>query len=256
MVVLPARGHAGEVPASLQASLVEDDWDEFSRKARLYISTNPNSDMSDFLQGLLQEDGRVAVETYTKMIQNRPSADATQQALLRAGQYYFARGLYIAARKYFVELLENFPGSPYADKALYFSANCLSVAKEYDQSAEQFQRLLVKYPASDFAKLAKEELKEIRPHAGARSTSAPRVLSSSGDFTLQIGSFSKANNALKLREDIKGIGLPLEIVEHESGGRTYYLVLVGSFRTEEEAREFGETFREEYAKPYRIINKK
>jgi hypothetical protein len=165
--------------------------------------------------------------------------------------------LYIAARKYFVELLENFPDSPYCDKALYFSASCLSVAKEYDQSSAQLQRLLVKYPQSAFAELAREDMKEIRSYTGVRpSPSQPRVLSSTGDFTLQIGSFSRANNALKLRNDVKDVGLPLEIVEQQSGSRTYYLVLVGSFRTEEEAREFGESFREKYAKPYRIISKK
>ena len=82
------------------------------------------------------------------------------------------------------------------------------------------------------------------------------VLGSSGNYTLQIGAFEQANNALNLRNYVANLGYPVEIVERGNGEHRIYQVLLGSFETEEQAQQFGENFKKSHGKLYRVVTKK
>ena len=70
------------------------------------------------------------------------------------------------------------------------------------------------------------------PAAGSQTP----VRSPARPFALQVGAFSTETNAGKLRSAFAAQGYSVEIIKRARDGRTLYLVWVGRYGTEEEAR--------------------
>jgi cell division protein FtsN len=60
-----------------------------------------------------------------------------------------------------------------------------------------------------------------------------------GHYTLQTGAFSTMANAEKQKNFFDDLGYTVDITNKIRGGRSLYLVWVGSYRTAEEARAAG-----------------
>jgi len=238
----------------LNRTLKSGKLSEIEEKVAAFVDENKGTPLALYLEALTEVNAQQAVDKYIELLTKFPSSLQAEEATFRVGQYYFSRGLYIAARKYFQGLIEKYPQTEYEDDSMYFAAICLMAARKYESVNAELQNFLTKHPRSPFAKLAKEDLKEIKSSAKSKiSRIKPQDLK--GRLTLQIGAFSQINNALNFRNDFSKLGISTEIRGKKRNGVTIYTVTVGSFDTRESAERFGIKFQKQYNKPYRVVTK-
>ena len=238
----------------LNRTLKSDKPSEIKQKVATFVDENKNTPLALYLEALIEPNAQQAVDKYIELLTKFPGSLQAEDATLRIGQYYFSRGLYIAARKYFLGLVEKYPRSEYEDEAMYLAVACLMASRKYESVNAELHKFLSKHPRSPFATLAKKDLKEIKSTTnGKYGKLKPQDLK--GRLTLQIGAFSQINNALNFRSDFSKLGLSTKIREKKRNGTTIYTVTVGSFDSRESAEKFGIRFQKRYGMPYRIVSK-
>lgn len=229
---------------------------ELPSRARSLAKRYDGTAVALYLDAVTEKDATTAVDKYLHLLTKFPESKYSEAALVKVGQYHFSRGLYVSARKYFLQLIEDYPQSEYLDEAMYHAAACLFAVRNYDSCRSELHNLLKQHPGSPLRKIAEQDLDEIdsqAPYAAVDRNA--QIQEAAGKVTLQVGAFSQINNALKLRDYLSRLGLPVELREKNDRNETLYLVWLGSFETEREARAFGETFKEEHGKPYRIVTR-
>lgn len=236
----------------LKANKLED----VRKEVKIFVKNNQGEPRALYLEAVVETEAEKALENYKRIIVQFPKSEPADEALFRIAQYYFSRGLYISARRHFLNLVEDYPESPFVDDSKYLAAACLFAVQKVDSCRNELKSFLLHYPNSPFANLAKEDLKEIKlKRSIGRIDSKVTERKSKGKYTLQIGAFSQINNALNQREYFSKFGLPVEIREKTDNGRTLYLLWIGSFGSKNSAEAFGKTFKKEYGKVYRIVER-
>lgn len=76
------------------------------------------------------------------------------QAQYRAAYLDYNRGKYDVAIDGFRGLLENFPSSPYTEKAMYYLGNSLYQKEKYQEAREQFSAIASRFPQGGYLKQA------------------------------------------------------------------------------------------------------
>lgn len=163
----------------------------------------PHNPQILFLEGLLNKDGKKAVEIFSEFYKNYPENKYADAALFRVYAYYFALGSYETAGKYLASLKE-------------------------------------KYPSSQYIKLADKNFPAEFEEAAAK-TPERKTADSKADnyvYTIQAGAFSNISNANKLKDEFEKHGYHTEIFNKTVGGTNFHVVLVGQFKTDDEAQSF------------------
>lgn len=244
-----------EIDSNLNRILKSYDGEELQGRINSIAKRYEGMAVAMYLDAVIETDAGVAVEKYLQLITRFPDSKYAATAKFRIGQYYFSRGLYVSARKYFLQLIEAYPDSEYIDDAMYYAASCLFAIRNYDSCRSELRNFLARYQRSPLTEIAKRDLDEIDSKTNHKADRNEEIQNPSGTFTLQVGAFSQINNALNLRNYLSKLGLPVEVREKHERKDTLYLVWLGSFETKREAQDFGETFKEEHGKPYRIVTR-
>jgi len=205
-----------------------------------------------YLQALAQHDAQKAVDRYTEVMNRFPDSKEAANATLKVAQFYYSRGLYMAARRFFKELIRKYPESDFEDDATYAAASCLFAAKEYEACRRELKEFLRMFHRSPYRKIAQEDLKFLNAQANASGRGAENEVPK-GNYALQIGAFSKPNHALKLRKEFEHEGFQVRVRETIINGIKFYQVLLNAFQTKAAAEAFGKKFKQTYGKPYRIV---
>ena len=247
---------AQEPNFDLNRLLKANNLDAVRNEVKTFLQNYRGTPLALYLNSVVEMDAEKAVEQYKRIILQFPKSEYADDASFKVAQFYFAQGLYISARRHFLNLVENYSGSPFLDDSKYFATACLYALQKFDSCQSELRNLLFNYPNSPFAKLAKEDLIEINRNRNLERIDPKAVKhKSGGKFTLQIGAFSQINNALNQREYFSKLGLPVEIHEKTKDGGTLYLLWIGSFDTKAAAKAFGKTFKKDYGKIYRIAKR-
>ncbi|MFQ5650368.1 MAG: outer membrane protein assembly factor BamD [bacterium] len=159
--------------------------DEFNRLVRLY----PKSQWVDDAQfksaycdyklspkpSLDQTYTVKAVENFQRFIEDFPNSDLIPQAeaLLKicrtklsekefkAGELYRKMGDCVGAYVYFSSVADNYYDTRFAERAIYWKAECLFKMRRNQEARTSFEELLRRYPRSEFTPKAKERLERI-----------------------------------------------------------------------------------------------
>ncbi|NIM05399.1 MAG: hypothetical protein GTO55_04775 [Armatimonadetes bacterium] len=83
-----------------------------------------------------------------------------------------------------------------------------------------------------------EEATETMPPQGAQDDT------SSGQISLQVGSFDRKESAYQQAEALTNLGYPARVVPGTVGSKVVYRVLVGSYATEDNARAVAEQLKQ------------
>ena len=175
---------------------------------------NPGSPDIMFLEGVLTENGQKAVLIYQTIVDDYPGSRYADAALYRIYTYYYALGLYESAEKKLNELINNYPASPYIKIA---EQNQLPVNPEITREDDK----------NDITVPAEED-------------------QSDNKFTVQAGAFSVKENAEALRLEFEKSGLFSEIKVKLVAGTTFHIVYVGKFVSENEAEDFLKTINDKF----------
>jgi tetratricopeptide (TPR) repeat protein len=160
-----------------------------------------------YLQGVLTSDGSEAVKIFQSVVDNFPKSEWADDALYKAYQYYYSIGLYKTATRKYDQLKQAYPSSPYLALGELSLANQEAEAVEKPGSAQD---------------------------------------ADNGTFAVQVGAFSTAENANKQKRFFHNVGYPVEVLNKVKRGRSYYLVWIGDFKSDDEARKFGSELKRKY----------
>lgn len=183
---------------------------------------NPGSPDIMFLEGVLTENGQKAVLIYQAIVDEYPGSRYADAALYRIYTYYYALGLYESAEKKLGELNNNYPESPYIKIA---EQNQLPVNPEITREDDK----------NDVTGSAEED-------------------HSDNKFTVQAGAFSVKENAEALRLQFEKSGLFSEIKVKLVAGTTFHIVYVGNFVSEDEAEDFLKTINNKFKLTGRVTS--
>ena len=181
----------------------------------------PESPSVKFLEGVLTENGQLAVVIYQDIVDNYSTSKYADAALYRIFSYYYALGLYETAQKKLDQLILDYPGSPYIKIA---QQNKFPVKEDVDKEVDSTK-------VSVDETVAEQEFK----------------------FTIQAGAFSNPDNAESLKVDFLNSGIFSETKEKLVGGTMFHVVYVGKFVTENDAEGFLQVINKKYGLSGRII---
>jgi tetratricopeptide (TPR) repeat protein len=160
-----------------------------------------------YLQGVLTSDGSEAVKIFQSVVDNFPRSEWADDALYKTYQYYYSIGLYKTATQKYDQLKQVYPSSPYLALGELSLANREGEAVEKPGSAQD---------------------------------------ADNGTFAVQVGAFSTAENANKQKRFFHNVGYPVEILNKVKRGKSFYLVWIGNFKSNDEARKFGTELKRKY----------
>jgi len=175
----------------------------------------PNDPGVLYLQAQTTSEGAEAVRIYQSIVDNFPTSDWAPESLFRVYQFYYALGLYRTAEMKMTQLKKNYPSSKHA----------LDVSQ------------------SD-TRLVPEE-KSLQP-TGENKPAVETHEASPSVFTLQVGAYSTQMNADKQRAFFEGHGYPVETINRVKDNRSLFLVLVGTYSSEEEARAKSDEIKRQF----------
>ncbi len=256
------------LPGQLHAQLTEKQLldliaTQSLREARLRVNEvaarYPDSPVALYFQALLESDANKAIEKYKRITERHPESVYSVKATYRLGQFYFARGFYYSARKYFLDVVQKQAPRAMLDGARYSAAKCLYAAGKLDSARSELEALRQTTTSQLYIALIDEDLQALRERAtlnAAISEGASGSHTESGTgkiYTIQIGSYQQYENALSQKKYFSLLGYPVEIRTFERGEATFYRVLIGKFSSREVADRFGRAFKKKFAMNYRIV---
>ena len=175
------------------------------------VARYPNHPGVLYVQGLLTKDGAEALRAYQSIVDNFPKSEWADAALYKLHQYYYALGLYRTAELKLEQLKKDYPDSKY-----------------------------LKTPSGTGATPADERTVPSTPPVTttpADSETDKQAQPLQTRWVLQVGAFTQQENAEKQKEFFESVGYTVELISRVRDTRTLFLVLVGDYRTNEEARD-------------------
>jgi len=197
--------------------------DDVRRELPGLVTKYPNHPGIMYLQGLVTREGSEAIRTYQTIVDNYPESEWADDALYRVYQFYYALGLYRTAEIKMKQIVERYPDSPYAKGG----AGSQAAGELPPEEQPQPVSTPVETPASP-------------------STEPVAVRSDTGGaagFVLQVGAFGVQQNAQTLKDRFEAYGYPVEMISRVKDTKSLFLVWVGNYRTQEEARAAGQEVR-------------
>ncbi|HCV44110.1 MAG TPA: hypothetical protein DGH68_11550 [Bacteroidetes bacterium] len=203
------------------------------------LSRYPNNPGVLYLQGILTADGTEAVRIYQSIVDNFPKSEWADDALYKVYQFYFAIGLYRTAEIKLNQLKAGYPESKYL--AGTNQADMKNMPDEKDSSGlpKPTQEKIVQNPPLK-APTEKPTLPETEPSQPAAEEM------NRGQYTLQVGAFSQQVNAEKQKLFFEDLGYSVEVINRVRDSRSLFVVLVGDYRTPEEAKMRGTEVKKKY----------
>lgn len=224
---------------------------------------NPNDSRVLYLEALLTEDGEQAVALYRRIARDYPSSTYADDALLKIGEYLYARGLYIQASIQLKKILIHYPRSDLIYPSIRMFLNALLVVGNRDTARFYAQVFARKYPDITFD-LQTGRATSLPQSPGAAAATAARgdppatVVTTppavaSGRVRLQLGAFGVSGNAQRLKRQLEALNYRIIIERRSSGGRNIFVVLAVGFASREAARSAGELLKENYGIDYLVL---
>jgi TolA-binding protein len=236
MLVIARCGNAQISEEQILKMLEQYDLQTARQKIEDIYRQRPSSAPAAYWRALITEDAAEAAELFDEVVLRFRNSEYADRATYRIAQFHFARGQYHSAQKYFSDVARRFPQSSLRGPARYFAAKSWLAAGEIDSAYADLLACADAGPETWFGKLAKEDLD------GLSAGDLQKTLAAATKFTVQVGAYSKRDNAVKQAERLKGLNYAAEIYEKRQKEKLH-LVWVGNFSTREEAARLSDELR-------------
>lgn len=170
-----------------------------------------------FFQAVFEMDGEKAAAGFLRIVNTHPDSYFADEALFRLIQHDYALGQYRTADTRVQELVRRYPQSPWAEKAGVFAMKAVQTDAFKDTSA---------------------------------------VTQTTARYTLQLGAFSRSQNAEDLKTKLVAAGFTGAATgEKTVAGKKYFTVTWGSFADKDAARREGDRMKSKMNLTYSIVEK-
>jgi tetratricopeptide (TPR) repeat protein len=180
------------------------------------------------------------------------------------GLSYLKEGNYLRASDIFEIILKEFKNSPFKDEARLGLGDIYFLNSQYDRAVGSYKDLLAAQPDTKFAGLlyyrlsqcafkngntteGNDYLRRLRKEfpLNLENIANKDVSSFTNYYTVQVGSFSNAQNAKNLTQRLTQENYPAYIEQLDSQGKIVYKVRVGKFNLRQEAVELADKLSRE-----------
>ena len=274
---------------------LEPDADQALAYRQHFLTLYPEHQRADqVLYGIAQYHFAVgyyltAAKDYQRLLLEYDDSALQDDALYWLASSKLAIGAADSAEVYFRRLVQHHSGSSLAGWAELGLIDALYMRQDYPAAQQRCQEFLQARSSSDLLPLVLFRLFEIREARGDRTTAVEmlkRLVSSypetyqgkqaqrqltewgwddteeppeeepaEGNYTIQVGAFSKRSNALNLQSQLQSWGYQVELIKRAGRHRTLYLVWAGRYRTREQAHHEAEKLERERGLPYQVIQR-
>lgn len=224
---------------------------------------HPNDGSILFLEGLITSDGELALEMYKKVSRLYPTSPYADDALMKIGEYLYARGLYIQAAQYLQRIPVHYPRSDLLYPSIRLFLNAMIVSGNRDTALFYTQVFSKKYPEIEFdleagraagskadtTELVSERppgLPPVIPEVTAQEDEREPTQRGSRTYRLQAGAFGSRENAERRRAVLQSLNYRVKIVPTRSTSGRLYLVMIEGFSSRAEAERAGRRLSDNY----------
>ncbi len=208
------------------------DYEGAAREAAKNLSSAPkDKDKLYYISGTsLNKLGRyeLARENFKSLIENYPVSKYAPLAQLGLADSYYLTADYRNASEAYEKYVTGYPKSEAAATAYFRLGRCAQKEGKWQSARNYYQKVKTEYPLSFEAQMASQALSEEMLY-----------------FTVQVGSFGKKSNALKLCDELVKKGYDASILKMQSDGQESYKVRVGRFNTRGEAEDLSKRLQAE-----------
>jgi len=189
---------------------------------------------------------------FRRILQNHPSTSLAGWAELGLVDALYMKQEYTAAEQRCQDFLQSRSGSELIPMVLFRLFEIREARGDRASAAGILQQLVSSHPDTYQGKQAQRQLTEWGwGETGEPSEPQP----AEGDYTIQVGAFSKRSNALNLQSELKSWGYQVEMIKRAGRHRTLYLVWVGRYETREQALGEAQKLERERGLPYQVIRR-
>ena len=209
---------------------------------------HPNDGAVLFLEGLVMLDGDAAVGLFNKVVQLYPTNPYADDALLKIGEFLYSRGLYIQAAQQLKRIAVHYTRSDLVHSGIRLFLNALLVSGDRDTALFYAQVFARKYPEIKFDLQAGKVvvLPDDKAVRSTRGRASPAEGKSGPRFQLQVGVYSRRENALRQQDLLESLNYEVFIRRYTSKERTLYAVIVSGFATRAAAQRLGKMLERDY----------
>lgn len=198
---------------------------------------NPNSSTYKYLKALLTQDGFEAAKIYKDIVYSNEESEWKDDALFKLYQFHYSRGEFNESDKFARILRESFPESFY-----------ISRLQRNDKIGERILNIKPEEKAlkTDTVKLVQSRVSEIQ------SIQSDIQEKSKNKLAIQVGAFSSEANALKFSKQF--LGYNTSVKEKFVNNKKLFVVLVGEYESDIEAKNALESLKKIYRLEAMIVN--
>lgn len=219
----------------------------------LFLTKSGFADLGQAEISFLKGDYDIAIKNCDTMINSGVSSEIPRAFYLKA-RIFLKQGRISEARQIFSKILADFPAGEFSDEAQLGFADTFFAEENFDRAIGEYRKIGEKYPQSPFCAIALYKLSKSCLKAGRmeearfyfqklqqdypssfESKLIDELDNSEFAYSVQVGCFSKYENAERLVAKLKKKGFDAYISEKE-GAPVFYRVRVGKFRTQEQAQ--------------------
>ena len=210
------------------------------------LSKYPNDSGVLFLKAVLTDDGESALKQYKYIVKNFPNSIYAPEAVMKIGEYFYARGLYTQCASLLKNLPIKYPRYHQMQRLTDLMINSFNAIGEADSA--KYYALIIKsmFPAI-------ETNIENKDNKLSQVFSFKKKSENLGPYVVQIGAFSSKENAKRLKLQVSQLGHDVTINKVESNEKTFFAVRVNRYKSKRKAEEIGKDIKSKLGVSYRVL---
>ena len=129
---------------------------------------------------------------------------------------------------------------------------CFQAMEQSDSASVYFRMAVDNYPHTDITQHARQDIYALSEDESEKPEESTPV--SSIHWAVQIGAFSHQANALLRKSFFEKEGYHVDLRTKMRESNRLYLIWLGSFKTRDEAKQFGERLKKRYGVSYTLVS--
>lgn len=212
------------------------------------ISKYPNNAGVIYLQALLTKDGMKSLDLYKIIIEKFPKSNFSDDATVKLGEYFYARGLYSQACKSLSQFPRKHPRFNEMQRVIDILVSSFQAVGQNDSAKYYLSIYQGMFPYLDVEKYGINTASFNTP-----SSKKEKYINKQLPYVIQIGAFSSLKNAKRLKLQANQIEYQVEIVQVETKDRTLNAVRVVRYNSKTAAEKVGQNIKRKLGVDYRVL---
>ena len=212
------------------------------------ISKYPNNAGVIYLQALLTKDGMKSLDLYKMVIEKFPKSSFSDDASVKLGEYFYARGLYSQACRSLSQFPRKHPRFYDMQRVIDLLVGSFQAVGQNDSAQYYLSIYQGMFPYLDVEKYGINS-----STVNAQYSKNKKYSTKQSPYVIQIGAFSNLTNANRLKLQANQIGHKVEIVQIQTNDRTLNAVRIIRYNSKTVAEKVGQNVKRKLGVDYRVL---